>query len=513
MSWNEGYVVDSGYTYGSFAELNPLRADLALNLLGYAGLPEGPCCELGFGQGMSINLSSAANPQRIWWGTDFNPEQVCFAKSLAQASGSGLQLFDQSFAEFCGREDLPEFAFIALHGVWSWTSDANRAVIVDFIRRKLMVGGVLYVSYNTLPAWANMLPIRELFIQHAALMSPANASSGQKMNAALDFAEKWLAANPFYAKVHPGIGKRLEYLRKQPNAYLAHEYLNADWKCMPFADMAQCLSPAKLTYAGSAQLIEQIEGFNLTPEQRTFLATVPPGVFRETTKELLMNQQFRRDLWVKGSPRLKITEQMQLLRAHRFVMSAAREHMPKEMSCNLGKAALQEEIYKPLYDLFDQYQQAPLSFGQIIDALQSQGQSQAAIVQSVAVLVTLGGLSVVQSEEATKAALPAAQRLNHYLIERAAHRPEVSQLASPVTGTAVGVQQLMQLFLLARQQGQSTPAQWATFAQKTLMRLGQKILKADKPVEDTAEQLMVLKEHAEKFEADQLKTLLRLKVV
>ena len=91
MSWNEGYVVDSGYTYGSFAELNPLRADLALNLLGYAGLPEGPCCELGFGQGMSINLSSAANPQRIWWGTDFNPEQVCFAKSLAQASGSGLQ--------------------------------------------------------------------------------------------------------------------------------------------------------------------------------------------------------------------------------------------------------------------------------------------------------------------------------------------------------------------------------------------------------------------------------------
>jgi len=122
-------------------------------------------------------------------------------------------------------------------------------------------------------------------------------------------------------------------------------------------------------------------------------------------------------------------------------------------------------------------------------------------------------LSVVQSEEATKAALPAAQRLNHYLIERAAHRPEVSQLASPVTGTAVGVQQLMQLFLLARQQGQATPAQWATFAQKTLMRLGQKILKGDKPVEDTAEQLMVLKEHAEKFEADQLKTLLRLKVV
>ena len=70
---------------------------------------------------------------------------------MATASGAGAQLFDQSFAEFCNRGDLPHFDFIGLHGIWSWISDENRAVIVDFVRRKLAVGGVLYVSYNTQP--------------------------------------------------------------------------------------------------------------------------------------------------------------------------------------------------------------------------------------------------------------------------------------------------------------------------------------------------------------------------
>ena len=78
---------------------------------------------------------------------------------MAEISGSGAQLFDEAFADFCKRGDLPEFDYIGLHGIWSWISDGNRAVIVDFIRRKLKVGGVLYISYNTQPGWAAMTPM------------------------------------------------------------------------------------------------------------------------------------------------------------------------------------------------------------------------------------------------------------------------------------------------------------------------------------------------------------------
>lgn len=102
-------------------------------------------------QGLSINIHCAASNVK-WWGTDFNPgNQALFAKELAQTYANGAQVTDQAFAEFCAREDLPGFDYIGLHGIWSWVSDENRQVIVDFLRRKLKLGGVLYVSYNTLP--------------------------------------------------------------------------------------------------------------------------------------------------------------------------------------------------------------------------------------------------------------------------------------------------------------------------------------------------------------------------
>ena len=48
--------------------------------------------------------------------------------------------------------DVPDF--VGLHGVWSWISNANRAAVVEFLRRKLKPGGVLYISYNASPGWA-----------------------------------------------------------------------------------------------------------------------------------------------------------------------------------------------------------------------------------------------------------------------------------------------------------------------------------------------------------------------
>ncbi|MFZ9430062.1 MAG: class I SAM-dependent methyltransferase, partial [Burkholderiaceae bacterium] len=159
-TWTSGYVADIGYTYGYYAELNPQRVRLAFLNAGLAFPDMGTACELGFGQGLSANLH-AAGSVCSWWGTDFNPAQADFARELAHASGSGAQLFDESFAEFAARE-MPEFDYIGVHGIWSWVSDANRAVIVDFIRRKLKVGGVLYISYNTLPGWGTFAPMRHL---------------------------------------------------------------------------------------------------------------------------------------------------------------------------------------------------------------------------------------------------------------------------------------------------------------------------------------------------------------
>lgn len=54
---------------------------------------------------MSANLHSAASVVQ-WHGTDFNPRQAAFAQELAGACGSGAQLFEEGFDDFCGRSEL-----------------------------------------------------------------------------------------------------------------------------------------------------------------------------------------------------------------------------------------------------------------------------------------------------------------------------------------------------------------------------------------------------------------------
>ena len=264
--WTAGYVADIAYTYGYYQELNPLRIQLAFLNAGLVAPEVGVACELGFGQGLSVNVHAAASVT-TWWGTDFNPAQAAFAQELAQVSGAGAQVFDQAFADFAQRPDLPDFDYIGLHGIWSWISDENRQVIVDFIRRKLKVGGVLYISYNTLPGWAAFAPMRHLMTEHAEVLGAEGRGIVSRIDGALDFAEKLWETEPRFAQANPLMGERIKTLKTQNRHYLAHEYFNRDWHPMHFATMAQWLEPAKVSYAALLKLFW--ENHDVWPKYRT----------------------------------------------------------------------------------------------------------------------------------------------------------------------------------------------------------------------------------------------------
>ena len=112
-----------------------------------------------------------------------------------QASSASAKLYDESFAEFAHRADLPDFDYIALHGIWTWISDTNREVIIDFVRRKLKVGGVLYISYNTMPGWSGFAPMRHLMAEHANVFGVQGRGIVSRVDGALDFSEQLLATN------------------------------------------------------------------------------------------------------------------------------------------------------------------------------------------------------------------------------------------------------------------------------------------------------------------------------
>jgi len=193
---------------------------------------------------------------------------------------SGAQLFDEAFDAFCSRPELPEFDYIGLHGIWSWISDENRSVIVDFVRRKLKVGGVLYISYNTQPGWAAMVPMRDLLTEHAEVLGSNGAGIVSRIDSALAFADQLLAANT----------------------------------------------------------LDAIDAVNLTAEQQTLLAGIPDPMFRQAVRDFCVNQQFCKDYWVKGARKLSALEQLEALRAQRVILAQPRADVSLKVTGQPGRS-------------------------------------------------------------------------------------------------------------------------------------------------------------------------------
>ena len=509
-TWTSGYVADIGYTYGYYNELNPNRATLAFLDAGYAPPSAGAHCELGFGQGLSVNVHAAASGA-TWFANDFNPSQAAFARSLASASGADAHLTDEAFADFCNRSDLPEFDSIGLHGIWSWISDENRSVIVDFIRRKLKVGGALYISYNTQPGWAAFAPMRHLMTEHASVMGSTGKGVVSKINGALEFAQKLLDTNPMFARANPSVVDRLKKVASQDRHYLAHEYFNKDWHPMHFATMSQWLSPAKIDFACSAHYLDHIDAVNLSAQQQALLKEIPDATFKESVRDFMVNQQFRRDYWIKGARKLSAVEQAELIKLHKLVLISPREDISLKISGSLGEANMSEAIYAPILDLMSDHKTR--SIQEIASKVQSKSINFAQVVQAAMVLVGSGHMASVQSEEQITKAKQTSAKLNKALIDRARFSAEITFLASPVTGGGIAVNRFQQLFLLAMRNGKKQPQDWASEVWAVLSAQNQRLIKEGKALESAEDNVQELVNQANDFARKRLPILKALEVV
>ncbi|HEY8616125.1 methyltransferase regulatory domain-containing protein [Phenylobacterium sp.] len=511
MAWNEGYVTDVNYTHGYYPELNPVRARYLLLQAGFAVPTFGTACELGFGQGMSIVMHGAAQPKTEWWGTDFNPAHAAFAQELSGDPARAARLPDQSFEQFCRRSDLPDFDFIGLHGIWTWVSHENHGIIVDFIRRKLKVGGILYISYNTYPGWADLAPLRHLLKRHVEVMGARGSDLFGRIGAGLDFLDRVVETDPFYVKAAPRAVERLKQLREHNRNYIAHEYLTHDWHTMYFAELAKWLEPAKLSFASSAGPLDQVESLNFNPKQRELLASVHDPEFRESLRDFLLNQQFRRDYWIKGPRSLSAGEKLRQQRRQRVVLGLHRPSVSLKVRGGLGEAEMQPGIYNPILDFLADHQVRTV--GEIEAAVAPAGVNIAQVLSAVNVLVGTGAVHPAETEERSRQARESARTLNRTITEQAAHASEVQYLASPVTGGGLMVGRFEQMFLQALRAGKKTPADWAAAVWSEFAALGQRVLKDGKTLETAEENVAELTRQAESFAAERLPVLRALEVI
>ncbi|PQV49188.1 putative methyltransferase family protein [Paraburkholderia sp. BL21I4N1] len=464
--WDAGSINAITYTHGYCDELNPLRSRLPLLLSGFVPQTVRTACELGFGHGISVNMH-AAGSATPWFGTDYNPSHADFARQLSGSAGSQAALFAESFSAFCARDDLPQFDFIGMHGIWSWISDEDRALIADFIQRKLNVGGVVYVAYNTQPGWAAMLPVRELMHCHlqartrdSAPSSPAQAEA--HVVEAVDFVRRVLDTQPGYALVNPLVAERVDALRSENPRYLAHEYFNRDWQPMSFSQVSASLTAAGLTYGCSADYRDHVDEINLNEAQRAMLAGIADTALRETVRDFCTNRSMRRDYWVKAPQMLDMASRQKALRAHRVMLALPRASVVLKVRGALGEATLPESLYSPILDALASHR--PTTLAEIESSVQGRAIPLPVIAKAVTLLTGAGVLLNVQDEGQIELARPLSERLNAAICEFALSQADVQFLASPVSGSGIATSRLAQLFLLARRRQSGGPAQWAEFA-------------------------------------------------
>ncbi|MFA5949917.1 MAG: class I SAM-dependent methyltransferase [Hyphomicrobium sp.] len=507
-SWTEGYVAELDYTHGYYREMSPSHLELAMmsKQQAHSVGRQVRYLELGFGQGVSLNIHAAACGGEFW-GTDFNPSQAANAREMAAASGANVHILDQSFAELASRDDLPEFDIITLHGIWSWISDENRRHIAEIARRRLAVGGLLYVSYNSTPGWSAAIPLRHLMALHLELASAESNGLAPRIDAALGFAEQVIEANALYFKANPAVAERLKGMKKHNRNYLAHEFFNADWHPMPFSEVAEYFASAKLSFAAPANLMSHIDAVNLTVPQQQLLASISHPVLRESVRDYCENQQFRRDVFVKGPRGFSPLEQAELVKSWRFVLTTIPSEIGLKIKGAAGEAELHAAIYKPLIEALAANKLAPKSVQELAadPALKS-----VAPVNLLQALVALNGLShaaPARSEAEIAAQRPQVAALNAYIIERSIYAPVVNFLASPVTGGGIPVGRLQQLMLRAIRRGKKSPQEMALDVWTILEAQGQRVIRDGKSLDSATENVSELTTVADEFVTKRLPVL------
>jgi hypothetical protein len=238
--------------------------------------------------------------------------------------------------------------------------------------------------------------------------------------------------------------------------------------------MATTLTSAKLTYVCSANLIDHFDQVNLNEKQRKFLGDISNPIFRQTVRDLMVNQQFRRDYWIKGARPLSALARRELLEAQRVALVLPRSLVPMAITGARGDAKLNAEIYTPLLDLLADNR--PKSLKQLAMALPADKITPQQLLEALLVLIGGGAVAPVQDDAAIARARQSCQQLNGFVASQSLATNDIQHWASPVTGSGIEISRFDQLFIAACAQGEKTPEDWSRSVWKILKSQNQKIV-------------------------------------
>jgi SAM-dependent methyltransferase len=489
MDWAKGYVADIGYTAGFYRETAPSHMAFAALTLGKSpgrALKPKRFLEVGFGQGFGLALLAAANPDVAFEGYDFNPEHVAHARRLIEgAELTNVAVTETSFEDAAARGGDNDLDVIALHGIFSWVTRATQDAIVSILRQRLQPDGVAYVSYNCMPGWAPLAPIRQFMVE----VKRRNAGRSERQLAlALDLIGKLRHGNAAYFAANPMAAQHLDAMVKMDRVYLAHEYLDEHWDLFQFSELSARMSEAKLAYVCSATIPENLTQYAAPASLQPLIAGTDDPMLRETMLDFAGNRRFRRDLYARGSAALMASEHRRILSEMRFALVLPRNRVTFKFAGPLTELTGHDALHGPIADLLAQKN---ATFDELL-ALPPFGEAKIGILLDCLALLVHSGQVVPVFAPADP---DAAHRFNRMVVGHARTGRIYAHLASPVARTGIPVTDFGLLTLAAIYDGKADDAAGAArHAMSMLKIMGRRPTKEGRSLADDGEATIFLAE-------------------
>ncbi len=508
---DQGYVTDIAYVRQFCSELNPgmLRATAAL-----AGCPppagdDFDYCELGSGLGDTIATLAAAYPRARFVGVDVNPEHIGAARSLASRGALDNVRFLERDLEDLRGDDLPRLDYLCAHGLLTWIAPEKRLALFAHAAAWLKPGGLLYIGYNALPGWAAVEPLRRLMLDASA---DVEGGSEARVRHALATAKLLCDANAEYFVANPSAKDILATMLEMGVPYAAHEFFNAHWHPMYFADVVEEAAERDLRFVGQLPLHLNYGDLTIAPALQGAFRAVSDRRTWERLKAFATNEFFRRDVFVNGAvPRAENTTHA-YLDTTPFGTLVHAEQVKREVA--LPNRSLL--FTGPLFDAVI----ATL-------ALRSSTVGELAITPSLAlfgvdairqaVLRLLMGKDIIpvrsssETPDVTGSRYRIPSAFNRAILTQALSRNHAIVLASPVAGTGVGISMLHAVSL--RLLTEACPDDRAAWIRAFVDANPLRVWEHGRPVDAKADLARVVGVQFEQFCATRLSKLIELGIV
>jgi len=503
-----GYITDVSYLPGFYPNMAPvlLRYVATLNRLTPPPADRFRYLELGCGLGRVFTTLAAADPRGEFVGVDVNPRHTEVAdRDIAAGGLTNARAVTADFATL--PDDLGTFSFIVLHGVYSWVAEEVRAQIRAVIQRHLAPGGLVLVSYNAMPGWAHLQPIRGILRQYAALRQ---GDSVQRIRDAVAYLLYIRDKQARYFTDNPRAAAYVDAIKSLDARYLAHEYLNDHWTSFYFADVATTMGRVGLDYVGSLPVHTNFWDLCVLPEFQELFRTTSNRLVSEAHKDFCANTAFRWDLYGRGLAPLPTIED-RLARADDLSFGLARPDVKLPHTANLGivTSTTTGPLYEALLGLL-RGGSRPLSAIVADGALA--GAAPAAVAQAIDAGVATGLFEVTSHPLPPIAPVPAGPLRVVLPFNREILATEILcgrplALASPLTGTATPISDLDAAFIHELTSG-GRPG-LVERIDRRLAAAGRGIERDRQPVTVAAERTELLSQAADAVEATLVPQLLR----